>query len=392
MALPTLRPVKHPRYKFRITYSDARHRTASGRPKEIHRYFNDEAEARRELARMGGIVADQGVAGLQLDPALRRDALDARANLDAAGFDGTSLVAAVGHFLGSRAAGPAARQLVTPFLDQFLDHKVHEEGASLETRRNLEDRVGFWLDWQNVVTLADITSERCLALRSRRAADGRALAEQTRKNDMNAVSSFLTWLVRDARVLPHNPLLGQRRPKVVRGRPQIYLPATAQRILDAAATYKAGRHARAIGLLFLAGLRPSEVPHAKIRAEGRSPEVRVEGGKMRGRANRVVPLSPEGAAWLRQQPTDLVTPTTGERRQLLKVAGDVQWIQDGARHTWISAKCELMKDDAAVARMAGTSTGVIFQSYHTLMSNAHARAIERLGLPISDSRKRTKRS
>ena len=75
LALPTLRPVKHPRDKFRISYSDARHRTASGRPKEIHRYFNDEAEARRELTRMGGIVADQGVAGLQLEPALRRDAL-----------------------------------------------------------------------------------------------------------------------------------------------------------------------------------------------------------------------------------------------------------------------------------------------------------------------------
>jgi integrase len=388
MALPTLRPVKHPRYRWRISYSDPRQRTASGRPKEIHRYFNDEAEAKRALAKMGGVVAEQGVAGLLLSPTLRRDALDARAKLDAAGFTSTSLVAAADKFLGSQAAGPAARQLVTPFLDVFLDHKVHEENASIQTRDNLEHRVGSWLDWQKIVTLADITPERCIALRSRRGAGGATLAEQTRKNDMNAVSSFLTWLVRDAKVLAQNPLLGQRRPKVQRGRPELYLPATCQRILDAAARYKDGRHARAVGLLFLAGLRPSEVPHALLRTEARPPVVRVEGGKMRGRANRVVELSPGGAAWLAAQPAGIHPPTTGERRQICRLAGGVEWIQDGARHTWISAKCEMEQNDGRVARMAGTSEGIIHAHYHALMSRAAARAVERLGLPRVKKKKK----
>jgi integrase len=388
MALPTLRPVKHPRYAWRITYTDQTRRTPAGRPREFHRYFkqDEEAEARRTLAEMGGIVAEQGLAGLQLSPTLRRDALDARAKLDAAGFAHISLVAAADRFLGSQATGPAARQLVTPFLDQFLDHKSHEEGVRAMTRDNLEDRVGRWLDWQSIVTLADITPERCLALRTRS-----EVSAQTRKNDMNAVSSFLSYLAQEAKVITHNPLLGQRRPRVERQRPQVYLPQTCQRILDAAASYEGGRHARAVGLLFLAGLRPSEVPHALIRTDARPAVVRVEGGKMRGRANRVVPLSPEGAAWLAAQPAKIVPPTTGERRQICKLAGGVAWIQDGARHTWISARCEIEQNDGRVARMAGTSERIIHAHYHALMNQRTARAVERLGLPRAKRAGKTKR-
>jgi integrase len=378
MSLPTLRPVKHPRYAFRISYSDPRQRTANGRPKEIARYFTDEAEARRALAAMGGIVAEQGISGLQLSPTLRRDALDARAKLDAAGFTSVSLVAAVDRYLGSQATGPVARELVTPLLDAFLDQKQHEENASPETRRNLEDRVGRWLDWQKIATVADITPERCLALRSRRRTDGAPLSERTRINDMGAVSSFLTWMVRDAGRLTFNPLMGQRRPKAQRHRPEIYRAEECQRILEAAATYRDGRHARAIGLLFLAGLRPSEVPHALIRPEGPHPQIRVEGGKLKGRANRVVPLSAQGADWLKRQPAEILPPAPRARGAICRLA-KVRWIQDGARHTWISAKCEILQDDGAVARMAGTSPGVIFQSYHALIEPDQARAVDRLG-------------
>ncbi len=386
--LPTLRPSPHPRYRWQITYTDATRRTASGRARTFYRYFNDEVEAKRALAAMGGVVAEVGVSGLQMDATLRADAITARVKLDAAGHEHVSLTAAVDRYLGSQASGPAARQLVTPFLDAFLDHKTHEENARPETRRNLEDRVGRWLDWQCVVSVGDITPERCLALRARRAADGRPLSRQSVKNDMAAVSSFLTYLVREAKVLAFNPLMGQRRPKVERGRPRLYTSDQCQRILDAAARYPGGArrkgprtpglHGRAVGLLFLAGLRPSEVPQALLRLDGHHPEVRVEGGKMRGRANRVVPLALAAAGWLRAQPAAIVPPKVKERREICRLA-DVEWIQDGARHTWISAQCEILRDDGAVARMAGTSPGMIYGHYHALMDQGEARAIAQLG-------------
>ena len=378
MSLPVLRPVKHPRYKFRISYTDPRQRSPSGRAREIHSYFNDEAEAKRALADMGGIVAEAGVDGLTMSATLRRDAIDARAKLDAAGFSSQSLTAIADYYLRAHSAGPTSRQLVTPYLDTFLEFKSIEMGATQATRDNLEHRIGHWLDWQQIATVGDITPERCLALRTRKNGD-QMLAEQSRRNDMNAVSSFLTWLVAEAKVLAFNPLMGQRRPRVERKRPEVYSAADCQRILDAAATYKNGLHARAVGLLFLAGLRPSEVRQALVRANEKPALVRVEGGKLRGRANRIVPLNAEGAAWLKKQPAKIVPPTTGERRMIAKLAG-VPWIQDGARHTWISARCEVEESDGKVARMAGTSESIIHAHYHALLSHAEALAVQKLGL------------
>jgi len=389
--LPVIRKIKHPRYSHMIMIIDPTQRERSGRAKRRPLYFKSQAEAERKLAEIQGTILAGGVRALDLSPEIRADVLNARALLDV-DYPHVTFTQLARDFLDSKGRGPANRSELEPFLERFLDHKVHEEGATMVTRHNLDARVKAWMAWQQIATIADITPERCLALRTRRGADGKLLAAQTRKNDMNAVSSFLTYLVREEKVLTFNPLHEQRRPKIERGRPRVYAAKDCQRILDAVADYEGGRkrgdkrrpglHARAVGLLFLAGLRPSEVKQARIHLDGQTPLVRVEGGKMRGRANRVVPLSPEAAAWLREQPTPIVLPTTGERRKICDLAG-VRWIQDAARHTWISAKCELLADDAVVARMAGTSKDIIFAHYHALMSPEEARAVERLGRPTS---------
>lgn len=380
--LPSVQPIKHPRYSYQIVVYDPTRREPSGRPKRLRYFFKTKQAAETKLRELGGVIAATGVSGLSLDPVTRRDVLSARAMLDAAGFPSLSFAELVDAFLSSQNARAHRLELVTPWLDQFLDFKVREEGVTMATRANLEARVGAWLDWQHIVHVTDITSERCIALRTRRGANGKLMAEQTRKNDMNAVSSFLSFLVKEAKLLNFNPLLGQRRPKTIRGRPRVYPAKVCQRILDASAAYKGGKCARGVGLLFLAGLRPSEVPHALIRLEGEQPQVRVEGGKMRGRANRFVNLTPEAVAWFRDQPEPIHLPTNGERRQIAKMAGDVEWIPDGARHSWVSAKCELIADDAVVARMAGTSSAIVFSHYHALLGREEALAINALGKPV----------
>ena len=374
-----VRRITHPRYSHAFTVLDPTRREKSGRAKRITYYFKSEEEAATKLRELGKTILAVGVQGVELSPAARADYAAARALLDV-DFPRVSLADVARAWLNTQGAGPANRTKVGPLLERFLDEKAHAEGATERTRNNLEQRVEAWCEREKIETLGDITRETCLALRDRRGVEA-----ATRKNDMNAVSSFLSWLVQE-RQIPFNPLMGQRRPKVVRNPPEIYTAEQMALLLRAAAGYKAGRFARFVGLLFLAGLRPSEAPHARLDLDHEKPAVRVQGGKLRGRANRITHLSPAAAEWMRRRPAAVVEMTTGQRNQLCKLAG-VDWIQDGARHTWISAKLALTNDEKLVAREAGTSPDTIFKHYHRLMPKSEAEAFERVVAGINEGKK-----
>jgi integrase len=191
------------------------------------------------------------------------------------------------------------------------------------------------------------------------------------------VSSFLTWLVQEA-YLPSHPLQGMKRPHVDPARPAIYTASQVAKLLASASGYREGRHARALGLLFFAGLRPSEVPDATLDL-GAPPTVKVQGGKMRGRANRIVRLSAGAAEWLATQPAPIIPPTIKARMALVERTG-IQWIQDGARHTWISVRLTLSQDENGTAREAGTSPDILYRHYHALMTREQAKEMAALGL------------
>lgn len=363
-----IQPINHPRYTHQIIIRDPTRREKSGRPKRRREFFTSEKEAITRAKEIGLTILAGGLQALDLSPAARADAMNARALLDV-DYPGLSLTDVARDWLNLKGAGPANRTKVEPLFEQFLHQKSQAEGATRATRDNLDARVRAWFVREKIVALGDITREACLALRDRQ---GPAAA--TRKNDMNAVSSFLSWLAQEGH-LPFNPLRGQRRPKVVRLAPEVYTADQVRRILRAAAGYKAGRFGRFVGLLFLAGLRPSEVRHSRVDLEHEEPAVRVQGGKLRGRANRITLLTPAGAAWLGLRPAGIHAPTTGQRRQICKLAG-VDWIQDGARHTWISARLAITNDEKLVAREAGTSPDTIFKHYHRLMAKREAEQLE----------------
>jgi len=375
-----LRPSSHRRYAFEVVVADPTRRESNGRARRRIFYFQTEQAAQKKMRAIGKSIMAAGVAGLDLTPTLRRDALDARAALDSAGYPSTTLAELALNWLRTQGAGPASRQLVTPYLDVFLEAKSQREGMAQRSRENLERRIGAWLDRACIVTLADLTRENCLALAERTGVEA-----ATRRNDMNAASSFLSWLVQE-QAIASNPLMGMRRPKVDPGTPTLYTSTDAHALLDAAIRYKEGKHARAVGLLFFAGLRPSEVEHTRLDLAEEEPAARVAGGKLRGRANRIVLLRANAAKWLRTQPEKIVVPTTGERRQIVKLAG-VPWLQDAARHTWISARLAISNDENRTAREAGTSPDVIFRHYHRLMTKAEAAVINDLGVAHKSSAK-----
>jgi len=368
-----LRPSSHRRYSFEVVVADPTRRESNGRARRRVFYFQSEQAAQKKMRALGKSIMAAGIAGLDLSPTLRRDALDARAALDSAGYPSTTLAELAHTWLRSHGAGPASRQLVTPYLDVFLEAKSQREGIAQRTRENLERRIGAWLDRASIVTLADLTRENCLGLAARP-----GVVATTRRNDMNAVSSFLSWLVQE-QAIASNPLMGMRRPKVDPGTPTLYTSAHARALLDAASRYRDGKHARAMGLLFFAGLRPSEVAQTRLDLAEEEPAARVAGGKLRGRANRIVLLRANAARWLRAQPEVIAVPSTGVRRRIVKLAG-VPWLQDAARHTWISARLAISGDENRTAREAGTSPDVIFRHYHRLMTKAEASEIDQMGL------------
>ena len=107
--------------------------------------------------------------------------------------------------------------------------------------------------------------------------------------------------------------------------------------------------------MLFTGARPSELEDTRL-FYGREPVGRLEGGKLRGRANRTVPLLPIAVAWLRAAgtPEQVPTLTRGARETLGRMA-NVKWKHDICRHTFISYRLEMVKNDGEVAREAGTS-------------------------------------
>ena len=103
--------------------------------------------------------------------------------------------------------------------------------------------------------------------------------------------------------------------------------------------------------------------------------MRIEGGKRRGRANRLVPLAPAAVAWLRVAGSpSQVREMNSRARNRICAAASVRWKTDVCRHTFISHRLQQLRDDARVAREAGTSEGVIFRHYHRLVTAGEARA------------------
>jgi len=100
---------------------------------------------------------------------------------------------------------------------------------------------------------------------------------------------------------------------------------------------------------------------------------RIEGGKLRGRANRPVPLLPVAVAWLRAAGSpDHVRPLTRVAREKLCELASVTWKHDICRHTFISHHLEMLKNNGEVAREAGTSEDIILRRWLALRPSKNA--------------------
>ncbi|WP_043586894.1 tyrosine-type recombinase/integrase [Geminisphaera colitermitum] len=367
-----LRPIKHPRVNWTVSYTDPVRIEKSGRKKRIVKYFVEKEDALDYQKTVNKGVVMGGVAGLSLDAPARADFFAARQALDAAGVT-LSLTEVAQDFIARHPARQqAAVALDEALLKEFIDHKQRVEGARDRTAGNLKSRVGAWFKREGLATVSDLTHEACLALRSRM-----GVSATTRKNDMNAVSSFLTWLVSEKKLLKVHPMKGTKRPRADETNRVVWTAGEAKAWFVAAARYRKGRFVPALVALLMGGLRPSEQEHSRFVLTGK-PALRAQGGKLRGRADRTVPLGEAAVAWLKRfSPAQDGTfhPLSVKGRAALERLSGQTWTQDAPRHTFISARFAIVQHEGKVAREAGTSVDIIFRHYHRVLTRPQALSV-----------------
>lgn len=358
---------------FQVVYADPLKREKSGRAKRIVKWFADLTAANAHRDETNRTLLTDGTAGVGFDHDVRADAIGARRVLDAAGHTGVSLIALAEAYSQKVKHHSANTEQIGVAVAAFLIEKEHAEGRSPETVRNLRTRLWRWINRAGIATIGDLTREKIEPLRTGSSRAGKLLEAQTRRNDLAAVSAFCSHLL-DRRKIDHHPLKGLRRPHVPWKPPAIFTTEECGRLLGAARAMEYDDVLGTVAVMLFAGLRPSELEHTRI-FYGARPVVRVEGGKLRGRANRIVALGPAAVAWLKAagSPARVGEMTKHARNRLMAAAG-LTWKVDILRHTCISNRAEIVNNDGQLAKDAGTSEAMIARHYRRLVTRKEAMA------------------
>jgi len=353
---------------FFVVFRDPSRREQSGRAKRVTKWFAQRADAETYQRSLNERLLLEGSTGLAFDAVLRTDALAAKQILAAAGHPTCTLTELARAFIAQGTTPGADREPIGPVVLAFLEEKEQIENAAPATVVNLKNRLWPWIRRERIAFVGEITRERIESIRTRP-----DVSANSRRNDFGAVSSFCTWLLEKGK-LAHHPVKGIRRPKVPLGPKAIYSAAQCRTLLDTARDFHAGQWVATVAvMLFVGGARPSEVAHTRI-FYGRHPTARIEGGKLRGRANRTVNLTPAALAYLKaagSPPT--IKPLNSRARNQLMARSGLTYTADVLRHTCISMRQQIEQNDAAVARECGTSEGIIYRHYHQLVALAEAR-------------------
>lgn len=387
--LPKLYRTSQTSAPWLVVYSDATQRDRDGKPRRIRFRFAQEADARKKLGALTKGVEIGGVVGLTWSMRTRADAEAARQILDAAGLEHISLTEIARQHVKTLPPGAQIDHDLEPLLEEFIETKTREERRQTSID-NLQRRVKAWLDREKLTTVASITDAALRSLKLRK-----GVSAQTRINDMAAVSSFLSYLTVDRRILAANPLTGMSRPTRDIRMPRVLTPEQAKALLAAAQEVDGGRLLRYFTLCLLAGLRPGEAarldPAAVVLTRGGRISVTLSKRRRRGRA---VPISATFRAWWAAAPETPAPLFDWERDrvafdQIREQAGLIQrgtggdrkkltlrlWQDDICRHTWISWRLAELKDEAQVALEAGTSVQMIHEHYLQWLDNKSVKAL-----------------
>ena len=226
-------------------------------------------------------------------------------------------------------------------------------------------------------------------------ADG--LEARTQINRRLALTNFFRWCVKKKYCVA-NPIADVERHKPDEKRPETFTLAEIRRILHSAETYKEGKLLPYTVLCLFCGLRPTEA--MRITWEDIDlPQkiIRVEGEHSNVRAIRNIELSKNAVEWLRPLKANGCTIVTKKnfrkdldamrkragflppqdlvslKKRGADTSGFAPWIQDGLRHTGISAHLSFYENEGKTALWAGTSPAVVHKFYKGSITKPQAK-------------------
>ena len=366
-ALITLKKVKHPRYKFRVTFRqgeeyEQKYFTARTGPDGADAFVN---EKKVELLNEGRKHAD-------FTDDERRAVIRARElaeSFASAGVKGFTLDAALTFYADHLHLRRRSVNVLAAY-DEFVATR-EKEGVSAVHLRDFTYRLERFAKKHAKRLVAEITTKDVDAW-----IFGLKNAPQSKDKHRRLLHNFFGYCAGRG-YTDENPVARAAKVKVIRKAPGILTPADTAALLAAATA----EIVPALAIGFFAGLRTAEIERLDWREiDLRRGFIEITAEKAKSSQRRLVEITANLRAWLephaqRSGPVRLTEMRHKDRFDLARKAAGIAWPANACRHSFASYHLALHQDAAKTALQLGhTNTAVLFQHYRELARPEDAEA------------------
>jgi len=355
----TIKKVKHPRYKFRVTFRQGetylqKYFTAKSGPEGADAFM---AEKRVELLNEGRKHAD--FTDDERKAVIRcRELAESFAS---AGVKGFTLDAALTFYADHLHLRRRSVSVLSAY-DEFVETR-EKEGASASHLRDFTYRLQRFAKKHAKRLVAEITTKEIDAWLF-----GLKNSAQSKDKHRRLLHNFLGYCAGRG-YTDENPVARAAKVKVIRKAPGILTPSDTAALLAAAPV----EIVPALAIGFFAGLRTAEIQRLdwqQIDLKRGFIEVTAENAKSSQR--RLVTITPNLRAWLEPNallsgPVRLSEMRHKDRFDIARAESGITWPSNACRHSFASYHLAKNQDAAATALQLGhANTAVLFQHYREL--------------------------
>jgi integrase len=354
--------VKHPRYKFVVTYPEE---TPQGVRVRRKAYFDTKKAASELASEKRALLLTHGAKHGHIADEERAAVIRHRTWAEAASST-VSLLELVNEAIAAREAAKAE----VPTISQLVEKRLKQAERKGGSTRHLEDLSGklrkfketFGGRFANEVTAKEIEAWIYRL-------NGNPV---TFANYQRAIGSIFTLAVKHGDLV-QNPVKRVDAPKIVLDAPSILTPVQLQKLLNASSE----RVRPLLVLQAFAGVRRAEAERltwTNIHLGSATPYVELPSSVTKTNRRRTIELQPNAVAWLRPLALTSELPLGLDeeeyRKELNKAAAtaEVDWERNALRHSYGTYRMAQTRNASTVAEEMGNSPNIVRTHYQNLVS------------------------